>query len=490
MELRRFRVGYVACVLGALVCAVGTSARAESAPRRPTVISGSATNVGGVLSTSAAGAVIELPSRGRLRMAPNSSLRLFNTPQLLALSPGARTSTWSLTLQSGRVDVELPKTGREAVLATMGKLNALVSAGHVALRLEGGEATTANIQGQARVQVGDRWQPVPLGWTSTSTKNAPNAVATPSLPAPTLTSTQRMWIAPNDALTMRGFRWTTVAGARGYEIRLRQLSDGKVIDQRTSESTQSDASLSPAKAGNYGVALRSLDVHGMEGAWSSEVELRVIGVVLPPGAYSSEQAVYLGVDQQVQFSNAAGLEMTYRGAGHYLPATQSVGLYRQQKTVIGLRIPGTLDTAITRLEPRGVLADVQMGPRSAFWPRDSISIDIRLKGQNGGEFPAFLQAIPTVTIGVDPVNVSFERNGNTLHAVVPPSSKPGPWILRVDVADQYGGALGHDFLEIASQPKVRPPVRSMKAGTLPVTPRAKGAPAPGPALEPPVASRN
>src|SRR4051812_18408018 len=119
----RVRVSYVACVLGALVCAAGTSARAESTPRKPTVVSGSATNVGGVLTTSAAGAVIELPTHAHLRVAPHSSLRVFGSPQLLPITPGSRTWTWSFALQSGRVDVEMPKTGRNAVLATMGKLS-------------------------------------------------------------------------------------------------------------------------------------------------------------------------------------------------------------------------------------------------------------------------------------------------------------------------------------------------------------------------------
>ncbi len=123
------------------------------------------------------------------------------------------------------------------------------------------------------------------------------------------------------------------------------------------------------------------------GSWSPESELRVIGVVLPPGSYSTEQAIYLGVGQQVQFTNTAGLEMTYLGAGRYFPAAQGAGLYRGQKTVIGFRMPGVLDTAIARLEPRGIYADVQIGPQRALWPRDPISIDIQIKSQNGGEIP-------------------------------------------------------------------------------------------------------
>jgi len=488
MRRSRVRVSYVACVLGALVCAAGANARAESAsaPRRPVIVSGSATNVGGVLTTSAAGAVIELPSRAQLRVAPNSSLRVFPAPQLLALTPGARTWTWSFALQSGRVDVELPKAGRNAVLASMGKFSAILTAGRGAFRVAGGEATAANIEGEVRGQVNEHWQTIPLGWTSTLSKEDPAALAKPGLPGPTLTSSQRMWFSANETVSMRGFRWERVVGAQSYELRLRRASDGKVIDQRAVTNPELAFGLTPVEAGKYMVATRSIDARGIEGSWSAESELRVIGVVLPPGAFSSDQAIYLGAGQQVQFTNTAGLEMTYLGAGRYFPAAQGAGLYRGQKTVIGFRMPGVLDTAIARLEPRGIYADVQIGPQRAIWPRDPISIDIQLKSQNGSDIPAFLQVVPTVTVGVEPIDVNFEQDGNTLHAIVPPSSRPGPWILRVDVADQYGVALGHEFLEIASQARKPGPavdiIKSEKP-TATLAPRQ-------PAAEPPVASRN
>lgn len=491
MAFKRVRVGYVACALGALVSTVGGSASAEPAPRKPTIVSGSASNMGGVLSTSAAGAVIELPSRAHLRVAPNSSLRVFPMPQLLALTPGSRTWTWSFALQSGRVDVELPKTGRNAVLTQMGKLSVIVTAGHAAFRVEGGEATTANVEGEVRALLNDHWQTIPLGWTSTLSKDDPSAKAVPGPVGPTLTSAQRMWFSPSEAVAMSGFRWGRVAGAERYELRLRRLSDGKVVDQRTTANPELDAGLTAVGPGRYALALRSIDARGMEGGWSPESELRVIGVVVPPGGYTTDQAIYIGVGQQVQFTNTAGLEMTYLGAGRYFPAAQGAGLYRGQKTVIGFRMPGVLDTAIARLEPRGIYADVQIGPQRALWPRDPISIDIQIKSQSGGEIPSFLQVVPTVTVGLDPVDINFEQEGNTLHAVLPPSAKPGPWIVRVDVADQYGGSLGHDFLEIASQPrKAGPPVQIVIPQKPTVTPPVAGKPARAPAVEPPLASRN
>lgn len=479
----RLRFGYVACVLGALVCASTASVRAEGGPRRTVVVSGNPQIVQGLYTTTASGAVVELPNRARLHLAPNSAVRLFPLAQLLALSPGPRTWTWSLALQSGRVDVELPKAGRNAVLATLGKLSAVVTAGDAALRMQDGEATTVNQEGDVRTLLNDHWQTVPRGWQATLSKDEPNAVAKPGLPGPKFTFGQRMWFAPNERVAMHGYRWQAVTGAVRYDLRLRHLPDGKLIDQRSTTQTELSEPVTPVEPGRYSLALRAVDARGIEGSWTPEQEVRVIGVVLPPGSYVTEKAIYLGAGQQVQFTNTDGLEMTYQGAGRYFPAAQAAGLYRNQRTVIGFRMPGVLDSAFARLEPRGLYADVRIGPQRAMWPRDPISVDIQLKSSTGGEIPSFLQVVPTVTLGLDPVDVNFVQDGNRLHAVIPPSAARGPWILRVDVADQYGVALGHDFLEIADQPLKKAPAPAHGKPSMDAT-------AHHPAPEPPVASSN
>jgi hypothetical protein len=444
--------------------------------------------MGGVFTASADGAVFELPSRSRLVVAPNASLRIFPLPQLLALSPGARTWTWSFSLQSGRVDVELPSTGRTAVLTQMGKLSAIVTLGHAAFRVEGNEATAVNLEGDVRTLLGDHWQNVPLGFLATLSKDDPNAIAKQGVMAPTLLGGQRMWFAPNETVAMHGFHWNRVAGAQRYDLRIRRFTDGSVVDQRSTTQMELADALKPVAPGRYSVTVRSVDARGLEGSWSPETEVRVIGVVLPPGGYSNDQAIYLGIGQHVQFTNTDGLEMTYLGAGKYFPAAQGASLYRGQKTVIGFRMPGALETAVARLEPRDIFADVRIAPKRAVWPRDPISIDIQLKSKTGGEIPSFLQVLPVVSLGTDPVEVRFERQGNVLHAVLPPSTTPGPWVVRVDVADQYGVTLGHDFLEIAAQPKrAGAGLRMAKpAPSLPVAATAVTRPAPEPSL----ASRN
>ena len=80
-----------------------------------------------------------------------------------------------------------------------------------------------------------------------------------------------------------------------------------------------------------------------------------------------------------------------------------------------------------------------------------------------------LQALDGVTTALDleaglmPVARAYQnaaREGRPLHygfsaswgGSVPPTPGAGPWVLRVEVKDQFGALLGRNFLEIAKAP--------------------------------------
>ena len=101
-------------------------------------------------------------------------------------------------------------------------------------------------------------------------------------------------------------------------------------------------------------------------------------------------------------------------------------------------------------------AHVAIGPSRAVWPKDAIQIVVELKAKGGQGVPEFLELKPEVMLGIEPVEVAFTRDGNRLVGTVPPTDKPGPWVLRVEVKDQFGALLGRDFLEIAKAPAAVP----------------------------------
>jgi hypothetical protein len=209
----------------------------------------------------------------------------------------------------------------------------------------------------------------------------------------------------------------------------------------------------PVGAGLYDLKVRGIDRRGLPGAWSPSIKLRVIGVALPNGAYVSNLGViHLGPGQQAQFTHTEGVELTYSGAHRYFRGGSLVPLHRNARTMVSFRLPGSPDVAVAKLQPRAVSAEVTIGPKLARWPRDDIEVSVRLQRTDGAPAPSFIEARPRVMIGIDPVEVQWRREGELLLATIPPSKKRGrgPWVVRVEVEDQFGVPLGRDFLEVAT----------------------------------------
>jgi hypothetical protein len=176
-----------------------------------------------------------------------------------------------------------------------------------------------------------------------------------------------------------------------------------------------------------------------------------VGILLPPGGYVENGGIYVSGGQQVKFSNTEGIEMTHLGVGKYVPASDPVSLFRNQRTIVSFRFPGSDDETIARLEPRDVYAEVFIGPKLATWPKDNLELTIRLRTRAGAPAPGFIEIVPKVHVGIEPLEVTWRRIGNDLRATVPPQAGQGPWVIRVDVTDQFGIQLGRDFVEVAEQ---------------------------------------
>jgi len=56
---------------------------------------------------------------------------------------------------------------------------------------------------------------------------------------------------------------------------------------------------------------------------------------------------------------------------------------------------------------------------------------------------------PQVLVDVQPVDVKWLRTGNALHASIPAPASRGPWVVRVEIADEFGDPAGRDFMEVA-----------------------------------------
>lgn len=430
-----------------VACALPPSAAQAAAPKAG-VVAGSGKTQGGVFTAGPDGAEYQLPSQARLSLAPGSAVHLFPLPQQLQLAPGSKTTTYSLLLVSGRVDVTVPSKPKSAVLCNIGKISVVVAAGQATLLTRGDEATVASASGEVRTLADKRWQTLTPG-TLARFGGRGKGLPEPAAPAPEIAPGQRLWFSPGEPVAISDISVNQVEVAEHYELRLRS-ADGSVQQLRAVRGgTRQQQAFAPVMPGAYELAARSIDAEGIAGPWSKAEALRVVGVTLPPGAYAAGGDIFVGRGQDVHFSNTEGLEMTYEGAGRYVPASEAVSLYRGETTVVSFRVKGSVFPTSARLRPRSLYAQVELSPSRAVWPRDPIKVEVEVRTRDGAGVPAWLEPKTDVQLGIDSIPVEFTREGNRWVATVPPTDKPGPWVLRVQVADQFGSLLGHNFLEIA-----------------------------------------
>jgi hypothetical protein len=219
---------------------------------------------------------------------------------------------------------------------------------------------------------------------------------------------------------------------------------------QTTTKSEPEVPFRPLEGGQFEVTVRALDQRDLPGPWSERIQLRVVGVDLPQGSYVASGNVHLGQGQKARFTHAEGLVMTHSGARRTLPATSLIPLHDNKRTMVSLRLPGAPDLTVTEFLPRPVRAQIEIGPKAARWPDDEVKIAISLRATEPGVVPIAIEPRAKVMIGLDPVEIKWQKKGEKLVAVVPPSSEQGPWVVRVEVEDQYGVPLGRDFLEVAT----------------------------------------
>ena len=147
---------------------------------------------------------------------------------------------------------------------------------------------------------------------------------------------------------------------------------------------------------------------------------------------------------------ADGLEASYGRASVFIPVPSDVGLARGASTLLRLREPGTKDELGIKMEPRTLKADVQIGPKTARWPGDSLQVTVKLFDHRGRPITEALKTKPQVFVNVGQVEPTWTHSGNTYSTKVSPAAGAGPWVVRVEVTDDFGDPAGRDFIELGS----------------------------------------
>ena len=435
-----------ACLAGA---SIATAAPADVT--RPTLASGTTTKTAaGFTVAGPGGARWQLPGGPFVHAEPGAELRVLPTAQPLSLGPGAMTAGYTLVLRAGFIRVEVPKGSKSAVvLAAPRRMNAIVQSGRALAAATATQTAIASVFGATTVSTDDgAYRPVAPGRVQQVDGGKASERQLPLEPKGLRGG--RLAIAASGSAKLGKLSWDAVPGAVSYRVRVRgEKTAGNLLELSTqTPSARLDKTL---PVGSYELSISALDAIGFE---SSPLirPLRILGVSLPEGAYADAHGtLLLGRGQRASFIGVDGLEMTYGHARHYVRAAKSAGLLRDEPTTIHFRFPGSKELASARLAPRALRADLRITPRSAAWPKDPIEIRFRVVDGAGNPGPAFIEPRARITLGVTPLRVAFKAVGGWYTGRVMPQRGAGPWVLRVEIEDQHGMALGRDFVEVVGE---------------------------------------
>jgi len=299
------------------------------------------------------------------------------------------------------------------------------------------------------VGVGNDWKALKQGFARTLAPEDPSAVPRPILAAP-MPAFDRGLVFVHDADTgSANASWRAVKDAKSYDVRVSRAEGARTTVVSRELVTVASTGLRALSPGTYSIVVTAIDKSGLLGTPSEAKVIRVAGLEMPEGAtVGQDGAIVLAREQRVRLLASSGLEVSYGTSQIFAPAPSTLGLAHNESVVARVRAPGTADETIIRLEPRGLRARVQVGPRTASWPRDSVVVAVELYDDSGRPIPEG-SVTPTVTVNLERVKLYWQRSVRAMRATIPPSASGGPWVVRAEVRDGRGELLGRDFLEVA-----------------------------------------
>lgn len=390
-----------------------------------------------------------LPGGAVLTLSKDAKLEM-GRPIKLQLSPTGsdKTVTQVVRLTAGSVTVSLPdvKNPKTAVLIQGPRKVSAVAKGGQSLVICGTDrVTVAAVRGEMLAALGDEWKPLPGGLVRSFAGGS--AMEQPVPPPPQLSAESSLLSA------LDGGASTMLRALPSKDVAYRELSlfrvDGGKRALVAEQEWRSEAHQLPQLApGRYEVQARTVDRFGVPSPISEPLTLRVIGAELPEGARLSQGTIMLGRAGRVKLIGAEGLEASYGRASLFIPVPKDVGLARGESTLLRLREPGKKAELAIQLEPRTLKADVEIGPRTARWPGEPLHVTVKLFDHRGRPVTDELKTKPQVFINVGQIEPTWTHSGNTYTTKIAPANGSGPWVVRVEVKDDFGDPAGRDFIEL------------------------------------------
>jgi hypothetical protein len=370
----------------------------------------------------------------------------------LALAPSGteKTPVHVIKLTAGRVSITIPESKSKvpptAVLVQAPRRVSAVAKGGESLVITTSErVTVAAVKGDMLAALGNDWKPLPGGLVRSFGGGVTTEQPVPAAPSLRVDSGMLMALGGTATTQLRATADKNVERRELVLYRVEGNNRAKLKQMEWRDEAQQLPAMTP---GRYEVRARAIDRFGVEGPMSAPLAVRVIGAELPDGARLVGDTILLGRTGRVKLIGAEGLESSYGRASVFVPAPKDVGLARGDSTLLRLRVPGTKEELGIKLEPRSLRADVAIGPKTARWPGEALQIQVKLFDHRGKPVTDNLKTKPRVFVNVEQVEPTWTHSGNTYTAKVAPKGGAGPWVVRVEVNDDFGEQVGRDFIEL------------------------------------------
>jgi len=414
---------------------------------------GSASIVGGRNIAGTEGAHYRLPGGIRVTLGPNAEASIAAQPQMLALKSGRRTPTYSVFLGSGKVDVDIPEGSAGAVaVAGPADVRVIVQRGQISTLATGHDMYALSAKYPLLVSQKDRLSTLVPGVIRQFSRATP-PTDHPALSAPKWLTGRQVWLAIPTTARISDFSWSAVPGARSYILELRHADNGQLLGEFIEKSTNVGEILPPLTAGNYHLVVRATDQLGLSGLESLPLRIQIVGVDVPPGAQLKPDArIELAPTQTIQLNNADGLLMTRSRERRRRPASEPVGVSNGQPTPIMIQRDDSTSPCLVWLIPGKTPVTAHAGPKWVIWPQQSVTLEVRWSDAFGNRLASDIEPVVGVFVGIEPVDVTWDKQPEFWRAVLAPQPGHGPWVVRLEVRDQQGGLLARDFVEVERRP--------------------------------------
>lgn len=440
----------------------------------PKTISGDFQRLRGQWVTKGKSAELAFVSGGRIRVRENTDASIMVEPQSLMLPPGKKIPTYTVILRRGLVEIELPESADSRVAVAVGTptdTRIIALSGKSSVHVAGRNVAAASYSGIATVNQGTKLTKLPSGVVRQFRANG--AVADRAL----LDATQwiggrRVWVTQPDSLARPGgYVWSPVEGASGYFVSLRS-HDAKhpVADSFVKAPIVEDFAKGVAP-GKYELSITAVDADGFCSLKHGTVPVHVVGLDVPGGAVLlPKDTVQVAPEQRVRLTHAEGLRLTTADHRTNVPAWEPFGLEGLDRAVVLIHPKDGGDAAPITLLRRQPSVSAWVGPKLATWPDDPVNLQVSFVDDQGRPTPDAIQPSVRVMVGTEAVNVDWQKQGSLWQARLqsPPKGK-GPWVVRLEILDQYGSIIGRDFAEITKTRKQIKYYEHLESGTATAT---------------------